>query len=67
MAREGKEHGGREVLSNLMFRERADQEGRQVALGQSILEIDQDSRADSQAPLCEQGIEIRLRVRVDQQ
>ena len=67
MSCEGEEYGGGEVLRNFMFRESSDKQGCQVALGQSILKVDQNSRAGSQAPLCEQGIQVSLSIRVDEQ
>ena len=33
MSREGKQHGGGEILRNFMFCERANKQGRQIALG----------------------------------
>ena len=65
MTGEGKQHRGRQVLGDLMFREGANEQSREIALRQSVLEIDKNSRPHPQAIRAEQGLQFGFRIRVD--
>ncbi len=66
MTGEREQHRRCQVLGNVMLREGADQQGGQISLSQSILEIDEHPRAQAQPVVGEQRVQFRLGIRIDQ-